>query len=118
MKNPTERFADRVENYIRYRPSYPVEVVDELQSWCRLMNGSKIADIGSGTGILTKLFLDRGFRVSGVEPNGPMREAAEKLLGGYPNFKSVNGTAERTTLDSHSVDLVVAGQAFHWFDQE
>jgi SAM-dependent methyltransferase len=75
-----------------------------------------VADIGSGTGISTELFLRAGHRVFAVEPNDAMRAKAEELLGHYPNFVSVNGTAEATGLATESVDLIVAGQAFHWFD--
>lgn len=116
--DPTQRFSERVENYVRYRPSYPPEVLDLLESECGLAPGAAVADIGSGTGILSKLLLERGAHVYGVEPNRGMREAAERLLSGYENFTSVDGTAEDTTLPDESVDLVTVGQAFHWFDTE
>jgi SAM-dependent methyltransferase len=114
----TERFSDRVENYVRYRPGYPSEVVSLLRDAVGLTRESIVADIGSGTGISTKLFLDHANTVYAVEPNRKMREAAERFLGRYPNFRSVNGTAENTTLADRSVDLIVAGQAFHWFDRQ
>lgn len=79
---------------------------------------SLITDIGSGTCISSELFLKRGNPVTGVEPNKEMREAAERLLKDYPRFRSVSGTAEATTLESQSVDFIVAGQAFHWFNRE
>ena len=112
----TERFSDRVENYIRYRPSYPVAVLDVLREEINLTSDWTIADVGSGTGISTELFLKNGNKVFAVEPNAPMRAAAERLLAGYPKFQSVDGTAEATTLPNDSVDAVVAAQAFHWFD--
>jgi SAM-dependent methyltransferase len=118
MKNPTERFSDRVENYIKYRPSYPQAIIDLLCTECALIATSIVADVGSGTGILSRLFLDHGCRVFGVEPNREMREAAERLLGAYANFVSVNAQAEDTGLPSHSVDFITAGQAFHWFDRD
>ena len=111
----TERFSDRVENYIRYRPGYPPEVVDLLASEAHLSEASVVADIGSGTGISAEMLLKAGFAVTGVEPNGPMRGAAERLLAHYPKFSSVDGTARDTTLSGHSVDLILAAQAFHWF---
>ena len=114
--DPTKRFSNRVENYIKYRPSYPAAVIDLLAADCGLSSDSIIADIGSGTGILSRLFLKNGNRVFGVEPNTAMREAAEKLLAQYPAFLSVEGSAEATTLPDLSFDFVVAGQAFHWFD--
>ena len=115
-RNSTTRFSDRVEDYIRYRPSYPEEVIDRLALECGLCDESRIADVGSGTGILTRLLLDRGYSVYGIEPNREMREAGERLLSGYKSFSSVDGTAEATGLAGARVDLVVAGQAFHWFD--
>jgi SAM-dependent methyltransferase len=116
--NSTQRFSSRVENYVKYRPSYPKAIVPFLASECGLKPTDVIADVGSGTGLLTQLFLDNGNCVFGVEPNRDMREAGERLLAIYPNFISVDGTAETTTLDEASVHAVVAGQAFHWFDVE
>ena len=113
----TVRFSDRVENYVRYRPSYPGEVLEILKKEARLNAGSAIADIGSGTGISTELFLKNGNPVFGVEPNQPMRQAAEQQLASYPTFHSIIGTAEATMLADHSVDYIVCAQAFHWFNQ-
>lgn len=112
----TERFTSRVENYIKYRPSYPADLLQLLRTESGMGLGAVVADIGSGTGILTKQLLDAGNRVYGVEPNKEMRQAAEALLAGYPNFRSIDATAENTTLPTHSIDLITAGQAFHWFD--
>jgi SAM-dependent methyltransferase len=114
--DPTKRFSSRVEDYIRYRPSYPEAVIPWLQGECGLTLESRVADIGSGTGILSRLFLDFGCHVSGVEPNAGMRQAAARLMAGEPRFHSVDGRAEATTLLSACVDFVTAGQAFHWFD--
>ncbi|MDJ0704898.1 MAG: class I SAM-dependent methyltransferase [Leptolyngbyaceae cyanobacterium MO_188.B28] len=116
MKKVTERFSDRVDNYIKYRPGYPPAIAPFLTDTCGLTPASTIVDVGSGTGILTQLFLDNGNAVFGVEPNTNMREAAEQLLAGYSGFKSIVGQAENTTLANHSVDFVIAGQAFHWFN--
>ena len=116
MTKSTERFGRRVESYVRSRPSYPSAVVDLLELECGLTPGWEVADIGSGTGILSRLFLDRGCRVYGVEPNVEMRRAGEALLATYRLFTSVDGTAEETDLPSESVDMIAAGQAYHWFD--
>ena len=116
-RDPRERFSSRVEDYVRYRPGYPDAAVDLLERECGLTADSVVADVGSGTGILTRLLLDRGCRVYGVEPNREMREAGEAFLAAYPRFTSVDGSAEETTLGDASVDLVTAGQAFHWFDK-
>jgi len=114
----TERFSNRVQDYARYRPYYPAAVIGSLQTNCQLLETSIIADVGSGTGILTELFLRHGNRVFAVEPNRQMREAGERLLEGYPHFQSIAGRAEATTLPEQSVDFVTAGQAFHWFDRK
>ncbi|MDB5115506.1 MAG: class SAM-dependent methyltransferase [Mucilaginibacter sp.] len=118
MPAPTQRFSNRVENYVKFRPGYPDEAISFLVKEAKLSIHSVIADVGSGTGIFTRLLLDQGFTVYAVEPNDAMRESAGKQLHTYPNFHSVNGTAELTTLSNHSIDLVVCAQAFHWFDQQ
>ena len=118
MVDPTRRFSSRVANYARYRPSYPAAVTDLLGSECGLTADSMIVDVGSGTGILSELFLKNGNEVFGVEPNPEMRKTAEMLLKDYARFRSIDGTAESTGLDSNSMDFVTAGQAFHWFNAQ
>jgi SAM-dependent methyltransferase len=118
MLEPTKRFSNRVEDYVKYRPSYPAAILQLLERECRFNANSVIADIGSGTGKLSELFLKNGNLVYGVEPNQEMREAGEALLRGYPNFFSISGTAEATGLVDSSLDLITAGQAFHWFEVE
>jgi SAM-dependent methyltransferase len=114
--NPTTRFAARVADYVATRPGYPPDTIGILQREAGLTPASVIADIGSGTGLSAIPFLNIGCTVFGIEPNAEMRAAGERLLGTNPRFHSVAGTAEQTTLPDTSVDLVVAGQAFHWFD--
>lgn len=116
VSRPTQRFSDRVENYVRFRPSYPPGVIETLREQAGLNPGARVADIGSGTGIFAALLLPHAARVLGVEPNAAMREAGDQALGGDPRFVSVAGTAEATSLPDASVDLVTAAQAFHWFD--
>jgi SAM-dependent methyltransferase len=116
MLRSTERFSTRVENYIKYRPGYPTEVLELMRVRCGLAATSHVADVGSGTGILTELLLETGATVFAVEPNKEMRAAAERLLSDYGRFRSIAGTAEATTLPDASVDLITASQAFHWFD--
>jgi SAM-dependent methyltransferase len=118
MLDPTKRFSNRVANYLKYRPRYPPEIVPLLKKECGLTRDSLIADIGSGTGFLTELFLANGNRVIGVEPNAEMRAGGDRLLAPYPDFSSIEATAENTTLPDASIDFVTAGQAFHWFDRE
>jgi SAM-dependent methyltransferase len=115
--NATSRFSDRVENYVRFRPGYPNEVIEELKVECGLTPGDVVADIASGTGIWTRMLLENGNSVFGVEPNAEMRKAGERLLAAFPKFTSAAGTAETTTLADQSVNFVTAAQAAHWFDR-
>ena len=117
MKDSTQRFTDRVADYIQYRPTYPPEAIATLVQRAGLSTEKVIADIGSGTGILTRQLLNTGCKVLAVEPNAAMRAAGEELLGGHPGFSSINATAENTTLPDKSLDGITAGQAFHWFDR-
>jgi len=112
----TERFSVRADYYSKYRPGYPAEIVEVLQREIGFGPDETVADIGSGTGLLAKAFLQYGNRVYGVEPNARMRFHAERNLAGFPNFLSVKGTAEHTTLPAESINLVTVGQALHWFD--
>jgi SAM-dependent methyltransferase len=116
MLDPTRRFSNRVDDYIRYRPHYPAALIELLVQEAGLTERSRVADIGSGTGILTEPLLETGATVYAIEPNREMREAAEELLYGHRKFISVDATAEATTLFDGGIDLVVAAQAFHWFD--
>ena len=118
VKDATQRFSSRVENYVRYRPGYPNEVLALLKRECGLTPNSVIADIAFGTGIFTRMLAENGNRVFGVEPNDEMRRTGEQLLQGYVRFSSIAGKAEATALPDHSVDMVTAAQAAHWFDVE
>ena len=118
MLDPTKRFTNRVQNYVKSRPRYPAAIIPLLTTECGLTSESLIADLGSGTGFLSELFLKNGNHVLGVEPNLEMRAAGEQILANYPKFKSVDGAAESTGLASASVDFITAGQAFHWFDRK
>lgn len=115
---PTERFSSRVENYVRFRPSYPKEVIDVLRAECGLTPDQIVADVASGTGFFTRLLLENGNHVYGVEPNKDMRQAGEHYVAEFPKFTSVDGTAESTTLPDHSVDLITCAQAAHWLKRE
>jgi ubiquinone/menaquinone biosynthesis C-methylase UbiE len=117
MNANTTRFSDRVEDYVKYRPAYPLEMLEMLRSEIGFNKDFVIADIGSGTGITSVLFLKNGNTVFAVEPNKEMREAAELKFAGNPNFISVDGSAEHSTLKGESIDVIFCGQAFHWFDR-
>jgi len=114
--DPTQRFSGRAGYYLKYRPRYPRAVLETIERDCGLTADARVADIGSGTGALTELFLANGNTVYAVEPNPEMRRTAERVLAAYPGFKSVAGRAEATTLQDRSVDYAVVGAAFHWFD--
>ncbi len=118
QRDPKTRFSDRVPFYVRSRPKYPQAFLEFCRSKLGLRPQHRVADIGSGTGILSELFVRNGNAVMAVEPNGPMRAAAEAALGEAPNFHSIDAAAEATGLDPASVDFIVAGQAFHWFDRD
>ncbi len=118
MTSTVERFSNRVENYVKYRPGYPAEMMDFFRNELGLTSDSAIADIGSGTGLSAKPFLENGNVVYGVEPNEAMRAAAEEFLQSFENFRSTSGTSETTKLPDGSVDLVIAAQAFHWFEPD
>lgn len=113
---PKERFTNRVENYVKYRPNYPQDIVNVLKNSYSLTKDSVIADIGSGTGIFTKLLLQNDFTVFGIEPNSEMRRYAENDLVQYKKYKSIKGSAEHTTLNNDIVDAITVAQAFHWFN--
>jgi SAM-dependent methyltransferase len=118
FQDAKQRFSNRAEDYARYRPGYPREIVELMSTWCDFSTEHVIADIGSGTGLLSQIFLENGNRVFGVEPNAEMRAAGEECLKRYPRFLSVAGSAEATTLTDISVDFITAAQAFHWFGLE
>ena len=113
--DPTSRFSDRVQDYVRWRPGYPPAVVEALRRDLGLQPSHVVADVGSGTGILSRLLLENGNVVYGVEPNREMAAVAEADLAHTGRFHSIDGRAEATTLGDGSVDLITAGQAFHWF---
>ena len=115
---PTERFSDRVDDYVKYRPHYSRDVVAALREACGLRPEHTIVDVGCGTGLLAKIFLEAGNRVIGVEPNAQMRRAGEEYLSSFASFRMVDGSAEATTLPVRCADFVIAGQAFHWFQPD
>lgn len=118
MSNPVDRFSSRVADYDKYRPSYPLDLINKLLELSNLNQRSVIADIGSGTGIFSELLVNQGVKVIGIEPNDAMRHSAENKLGHKVNFTSLNATAESTCLKDSSVDVITAEQSFHWFNKD
>lgn len=115
---PTERFSSRVQDYVRYRPSYPRQVIDVLQQKCGLTSDHVVADVASGTGLFTRLLLENGNQVFGIEPNPDMRRAGEDYLSAYPKFRSIGAPAEATTLPDCDIDIITCAQAAHWLKRE
>lgn len=112
----TKKFTEKAGKYATSRPSYPIKLIKSFFDYFNFDTSLIVADIGSGTGILTKQLLNEGYKVYAVEPNDNMRAAAEKDLSNFKNFISVNATAENTTLQNSCVDFITVAQAFHWFD--
>jgi SAM-dependent methyltransferase len=107
------RFDNRVDDYVKFRPAYPVAAIESIVGGLGRPSDLLAADIGAGTGIAARLLADRGVRVIAVEPGRAMRIAAAP----HPNVKWIAGTAEATGLSSASVDLVLCAQSFHWFQK-
>jgi SAM-dependent methyltransferase len=116
--DPLNRFTSRVENYVKYRPTYPPELMSYIRDILQSESPRRVVDVGAGTGIFSKLLLSLGYEVTAVEPNEAMRIAAEKDLNSYSNYRSLAAAAEDTGLPSNSFDAVFAAQAFHWFDAQ
>lgn len=116
-KDTVSRFSNRVDNYVKYRPHYPEGMLKLLEEEFDINSTHIVADVGSGTGISAEQFIEAGYKVYGVDPNAEMRSAAERNFSGNENFISINASAEDTTLPGNSIDMVIAGQAFHWFDK-
>ena len=114
--DPTARFTNRVQDYAAHRPTYPRELLGLLEREGVLRPTDIVADVGSGTGLLTELLLDNGNTVYAVEPNAAMAASAQSRLGSNPRFHAAAGRAEATGLPDASCDTVTAAQAFHWFD--
>lgn len=109
-------FSAKVAHYLASRPAYPDALFERLSALGVLPPEARVADIGAGTGLLTRGLLERGHRVVAVEPSDEMRAAADARLAAWGGYRSVAGTAEASTLAPQSVDLITAAQAFHWFD--
>jgi len=114
--DPSNIYSSKATDYARYRLQYAPEAIDAVAELTHISPEWVVADVGSGTGILSQAFLRLGCRVYAVEPNGEMRLEAERLLNRYLLFQSLAGTAESVPLPDASVDLITVGQAVHWFD--
>jgi SAM-dependent methyltransferase len=113
--DPRERFAGAAASYARFRPSYPAALVDGVLAEAGVGAGDHVADVGCGTGILTRLLAERGLDVTGVDPDEDMLAEA-RARGGSAAYR--RGEAAATGLAGATVDLVTAAQAFHWFDPD
>src|SRR4030042_737804 len=113
-----DKFTDKAGHYMKYRPSYPLEFINYLINATEMNRDSVVADIGAGTGILTKLLAGKVKKIFAVEPNSDMLMKCMKHLKGIKNFTGIDASAENTTLPDGSVDFITVAQAFHWFDKE
>jgi SAM-dependent methyltransferase len=104
-------FGPAAERYDQLRPRYPAEAL----RWALGDRRVRVVDLGAGTGILTRTLAELGHEVVPVEPDQQMRE---RLAATSPGLTPLEGYAERMPLPDASVDAVVAGQAYHWFDPE
>lgn len=112
----TGAFSSKVADYAASRPDYPPALIDALERIDALFPGARVADIAAGTGLFTQSLLERGYPVVAIEPNAPMRKVAATRLAHFRTVECIEGTAEASTLESATVDLVTVAQAFHWFD--
>jgi ubiquinone/menaquinone biosynthesis C-methylase UbiE len=112
------KFSTKAEIYDQYRWNFHPEAIAKLCIITGITNNSIIADLGSGTGMLTAHFVNNVKTIYAIEPNPQMREIAINKLSKYPAFVSIDGLADTTTLADNSVDLIVVGRALHWFNPE
>ena len=117
MKGADKIFNGTADFYFRYRPTYPEELMDTITKETGLNPKWVVADIGSGTGILSTLFIEHGNQVKCVEPNDEMRQKSLEILSTRGKVEFIKGTGENTNLPDSSVDLVACGQSFHWLDR-
>jgi ubiquinone/menaquinone biosynthesis C-methylase UbiE len=118
VSDSATRFTNKADNYARYRWDFSSHAIEAIFRISGLTMSATVADVGSGTGILSQHFVERVKKLFALEPNNEMRKLAQNLLGSYPAYTSIDGYAEATTLPNHSIDLIVVGRAIHWFDHE
>ena len=111
-----DNFTNRAEAYAKGRPGYPKEVIKKIIEIAP--SGAVFADIGAGTGKFTKDIAECGYKVYAVEPNADMREQLSITCSSYGNVEILGGTAEKTTIPNHSVDILTVAHALHWFNLE
>jgi ubiquinone/menaquinone biosynthesis C-methylase UbiE len=117
-RSTSDRFLGKTDDYVKFRPGYPIEILDYLSKNHGFSSNAICAEVGSGTGKFSELLLQNKNKVFAVEPNGEMRGAAEKSLTAFQSFKSVSGDSVNTTLEKGSIDFIFCAQALHWFANE
>ena len=110
------KFNKMQNDYSKYRPNYSNEAIEYILNLQNVDNEFKVADIGAGTGKLSLPFVKRGLKLYGIEPNKDMYEKLLENMKEYSDFFGILGYSEKTYLDNKSIDLIVVGQAFHWFN--
>lgn len=116
MKAQINIFSSKAEIYAKYRWRYAPEAIQAIFDHTQVAQASVVVDIGAGTGILTREFIGKVKQIFAVEPNPEMRSIAARELGQFPTCRVIDGRAEETTLQSHTVDLITAAQSVHWFE--
>jgi SAM-dependent methyltransferase len=116
MSDPISRFSGKAHAYASGRPIYPTETLNQIVETTNLPQSAAVFDLGAGTGLFTQLLLNHFNQVTLIEPNNDMATTAKDRLP-LDRITIQNEPAESFNADPHSIDLITAAQAFHWFNQ-
>lgn len=105
-------YSNAADLYVKGRPDYPAEVNQWLRDDLAVGAGTKVLELGAGTGKFTRYIAETGADLIALEPLAAMRETMQKIL---PDIEIIAGQAEDIPLDEASQDVVICAQAFHWF---
>jgi ubiquinone/menaquinone biosynthesis C-methylase UbiE len=114
-----ERFSGYADLYDKYRPQPPAIIPDILSQYLRKPAPGMVVDLGSGTGLFTRVWEGKAIDVIGIEPNSDMRSIAENIsmeIGAISSIKYMEGHSAMTNLPDHCADIVCCSQAFHWME--
>lgn len=116
--NTASAYSAKAENYAKYRWSYAPAAVQACFAISGLGREAVLADLGAGTGILTRELCQRAGQVFALEPNKQMRALLARQCAGFPNCTVLGRQAEATGLPDASLDMATAAQALHWFNPD